>query len=111
MSMRSSLGFVAVTLLAQGAFAGKPTLHPNGTPYRVSSKPATGRSGSASITARALLGKSGGTELEVTTGVLDSTLAPPGNLAKVQVKALVPNTQRLSFTDNHNGLSGGGYVK
>jgi len=49
---------------------------------------ATGRSGSAHMTARALLSKDGGATVEVTTGTLDSTSTPPGSFRKVQVKAL-----------------------
>jgi hypothetical protein len=49
---------------------------------------ATGRSGSAHMTARALLSKSGNATVEVTTGTLDSTSTPPGSFRKVQFKAL-----------------------
>ena len=49
---------------------------------------ATGRSGSANMTARALLGKDGSTIVEVTTGTLDSTNTPPGSFRKVQFKPL-----------------------
>src|SRR5437763_14317786 len=60
---------------------------PNAKHYRESGVGnATGRSGSAHMTARALLGKDGNTTLEVTTGVLDSGAIPPGSFAKVQFK-------------------------
>ena len=49
---------------------------------------ATGRSGSAHMTARALLSKDGSATVEVTTGTLDSTTMPPGSFRKVQFKAL-----------------------
>ena len=49
---------------------------------------ATGRSGSAHVTARALLSKDGSATVEVTTGTLDSTSTPPGSFRKVQFKAL-----------------------
>jgi hypothetical protein len=49
---------------------------------------ATGRSGSANMTARALLSKDGTTTVEVTTGALDSTSTPPGSFGKVQFKPL-----------------------
>lgn len=67
-------------------------------------KPATGRSGSASITARALLGKDNATDLEVTTGDLDTTAAPPGKIDKVQLKL----TADQVYTRNFNNLSAGG---
>src|SRR5260370_1728506 len=47
---------------------------------------ATGRAGSANMTARALLGKDGNSTVELTTGVLDSSTTPPGSFAKVQFK-------------------------
>ncbi|HEY4660939.1 MAG TPA: hypothetical protein VIG91_05505 [Terriglobales bacterium] len=48
----------------------------------------TGRSGSAHMTARALLDKDGQAVVEVTTGALDSTSTPPGSFRKLQFKAL-----------------------
>ncbi|MGH9514751.1 MAG: hypothetical protein ACRD3P_03620 [Terriglobales bacterium] len=49
---------------------------------------ATGRSGSAHMTARALVDKNGHAVVEVTTGTLDPTSTPPGSFRKVQYKAL-----------------------
>ena len=49
---------------------------------------ATGRSGSAHMTARALVDKDGHAVVEVTTGTIDSTSTPPGSFRKVQYKAL-----------------------
>lgn len=57
---------------------------------------ATGRSGSATMTARALLSKNGSATVEVTTGKLDSTSTPPGNFRKVQFKALSATGNPLS---------------
>lgn len=62
-------------------------------------KPATGRSGSAQIAARALLGKDGTTDLEITTGELDSATAGRGVLSKTQVKVLSATGESL-FTRN-----------
>lgn len=70
-------------------------------------KPATGRSGSASIQARALLGADGNTMIEVSTGQLDTPIAP-GNIAKVQLKSL-NGAGDVIKTENFNALSGGGY--
>lgn len=57
---------------------------------------ATGRSGSAHMTARALLSKDGSATVEVTTGTLDSTSTPPGSFRKVQFKALSSMGDALS---------------
>src|SRR5215211_6775384 len=51
----------------------KPQLIPNARRYKESSlKPANGRSGSASLTGRALLDKDGVTTIEMSTGQLDT---------------------------------------
>src|SRR3712207_1542886 len=61
--------------------ASRPQLVPNGRRYQERGlKPSTGRSGSASLTARALLGKDGATSVEMTTGGLDGGGAQPGNI-------------------------------
>jgi hypothetical protein len=52
---------------------------------------ATGRTGSAHMSARALLGEDGNATIEVTTGALDSNATPPGSFGKVQFKPLDPN--------------------
>src|SRR5690242_11056908 len=81
--------------------------HPNSEKYRDSGfHPATGRSGSAIVSMRALIDKSGTTDVAVTTGTFDAGPAP-GTLAKVQVTASSPSG-KLVFTDNHNDLAGGG---
>ena len=69
---------------------------------------ATGRSGSATMSARALLDKGGNTVVEVTTGTLDSSSTAPGSLRKLQVKALSPAGNPLSV-DNYFPSSGGYY--
>src|SRR6184192_298839 len=85
-----------------------PASHPNSQKYRDSGvHPATGRSGSAVVSTRALVDKSGTTDVEVTTGTFDDTLPAPGTLATVQVKAY-SRSGKYVFTDNHTGLSGGG---
>ena len=88
-----------------------PTLIPNSKKYRVSGlQPATGRSGSSSLTVRALLGKDGKTNVEATTGELDSTATPPGNINKVQLKPLNQDGEAM-YARNFNGLTGGGYFR
>jgi hypothetical protein len=78
---------------------------PNSKHYRESGVGnATGRSGSANLTARALLGEDGNTMIELTTGVLDSNTPPPGSFAKIQFKPLSPDGDPL-FAQNFNGLA------
>ena len=96
---------LAMLLVSSAVFAAQPPLLPNSQKYKDAGlKPATGRSGSASITARALLGKDNSTDLEVTTGVLDTAAAPPGKIDKVQLKL----TADQVYTQNFNNLSAGG---
>lgn len=84
----------------------------NQVKYRnAGAQPATGRSGNATLEVRALRSKDNSTLLEVTTGALDETAVPPGNLAKLQVKSLNPDdlTEAL-WTQNYNHREGGGYA-
>ncbi|HEX8337097.1 MAG TPA: hypothetical protein VF621_10235 [Pyrinomonadaceae bacterium] len=89
------------------AFA-KPRLISNAKKYRDAGLPAaTGRSGSASLTARALLGKDGQTSVELTTGALDSATPAPGQIVKAQLKPL-SSTGEATYARNFAGLAGGG---
>lgn len=75
---------------------------PNVTKYKSSGvKPGTGRSGSATLEARALLAKDGSMLLEASTGSVE-TGAGPGQIAKTQIKI-------NALTKNFNNLTGGGY--
>lgn len=98
---------VAVSLNASAA---KPTIQAGGNPYRVSAAPATGRSGSATITARALLDKDGETLLEVSTAELDSGTPAPGNISKLQVK-LLDSAGNVRAVTTENGLKSGGRLQ
>jgi len=92
-----------------GAVAGQPAKTRHGK-YRDSSAPhATGRSGSATLAARAFLGSDGVTYLTVTTGDLENLDAAPGELAKIQVKAFTPDGTKL-YTLNFQRPSAGGSV-
>lgn len=84
----------------------------NAVKYRdAGKKPATGRSGNATLTVRALRAKDNTTLFEITTGSLDDASVAPGQLAKVQLKGLDPNDPSVAlWTDNHNGLTAGGYA-
>jgi hypothetical protein len=70
---------------------------------------ATGRTGGATMTARALLAKDGTALVEVTTGTLDSSATPPGSFAKVQFKPLDPNGNALLATNFTPLAASGGY--
>src|ERR687883_466918 len=89
----------------------KPQLIPNGRKYLDKGlKPASGRSGSASLTARALVGRDGKSEVELTTGEMDAQATPPGNINKAQLKPLDENGEPL-YARNYTGLSGGGLFR
>lgn len=78
---------------------------PNSKHYRDSGVGnASGRTGSAQMTARALLGEDGNTTIEVTTGALDSGVTPPGSFSKVQFKPLDPDGDAL-FAQNFTPLA------
>jgi hypothetical protein len=80
---------------------------PNTQKYRDSEAKETGRSGSATLAARALLGKDKKTELDVTTGQLDSSTPAHGTITKVQVKAFT-RTGKLAYVRNYHHLRNGG---
>lgn len=83
-------------------------VYPNSRRYKDDgAHPATGRSGSAALEARALLGRDGSTIFELTTGSLDAASAPPGNIDHVQFKLLAPD-DNVILARNYTGLSGGG---
>lgn len=85
--------------------AGQPQLVSNTTKYRdAGARPSRGRSGSATLAARALLGRDGATELEVTAGVVDGAVGP-ATLQKVQVKHFAADGTPIR-TVNHNAVAG-----
>jgi hypothetical protein len=82
----------AMLLIASTAFAQSPFI-PNDIKYKDSGiKPATGRSGSATIEAYALLGKDG-------TAAIEVSAPAPGVIEKVQVKRVA-----YDQTTNFNGI-------
>src|SRR5687767_14237467 len=89
------------------ALAARPALYPGGQRYRDSAPPSVGRSGSATLAARALVGRDGETTVEVSTSTLDSAAPAPGNISRLQLK-VVDGEGRLLDLRNHNGLSSGG---
>jgi hypothetical protein len=95
--------------LASIVSKGKAALVANQVHYsNTGLKPAVATDGAVQLTARALLGGDGVTELEVTTGQLDSGTPAPGNLDRVQVKGIVQPEDSVVAVDNYNGLEAGG---
>ena len=95
--------------VAQTLNTGKPQLLPNNRRYKETGlKPASGRAGSATLTARALLGKDGATTVELSTGAFDTNGSLPGNINKTQLKPLDENGEAI-YARNYTGLNGGGY--
>jgi hypothetical protein len=73
---------------------------PNSVRYRdAGTKPATGRAGSASLQALALLGRDGLTILEVTSGSAAQPGVARGEIAKLQVKQFAANGAMISTTN------------
>jgi hypothetical protein len=108
---------ILALLVGAPAQAALVALHraPATTKYRDNGKPhATGRSGSATVSARALLSRSGNTELTVTTGVLDG--ASTGDVSKLQIKidnAVVNYTNLVdngTVIENLSGLKRGDVI-
>ena len=98
-----------VIVAQSGNTSSKPQLVPNAKKYAEKGlRPASGRSGSASMTARAVLGRDGVTTVEMTTGAFEGSNARPGNISKVQLKPLDENGNAL-YARNYVGLDGGGY--
>ncbi|MDB4899511.1 MAG: hypothetical protein JWN53_1319 [Gemmatimonadetes bacterium] len=110
-SVRTVLVLAAVAAAgsadAARAQSTRAQFHPNRVKYSdVGARPASGRSGSASLQARALLGKDGAALLEATTGSLEDGTAP-GQLKKMQVKLFASNGTQLQV-QNYSG-QGTGY--
>lgn len=74
-------------------------------------KPGTGRSGSASLTIRALLARDHTVDLAITTGTPEQLddLTGPGNVDKVQLKVFDTHGNHI-WTRNHNKLKNGGFA-
>lgn len=114
MTIRMSAKAVLAALIAIGSMqplaaqrvARGPQFHRNSQKYSdAGAKPATGRSGSASLEARALLGKDGTALIEASTGRLDAGTAP-GQIRKMQMKILSPSGKQGS-TQNFDGRGTG----
>lgn len=92
-------------LSAQRAASG-PNFHRNSQKYSdAGAKVVTGRSGSASLQARALLGSDNSVFIEASTGSLDGDAAP-GQIRKMQLK-LLSSTGKATMTQNFESRGGG----
>lgn len=102
------LGALAV-VHSSSAFAATPTLLPNSSaPAPKNPSAATGRSGTAQLSVRSLIGMDGKTDVDVTTGTSFATgSAAPGTITKIQLKAFDLDAE-VARTDNFTGLDAGG---
>ena len=114
MTIRMSVKAVLTALLVIGSTqplaaqstARGPQFHPNTQKYSdAGAKPVSGRSGSASLQARAMLAEDGNVLVEASTGILDAATAP-GQIRKVQMKILSPAGKQVS-TQNFGGSESG----
>src|ERR1043165_7537509 len=95
-----SAALLAASFVALSSFADVQTF-PNSVKYKDSGiKPASARSGSAAIEARALINKDNSGDVEVTTGTFDGG-APDGLVASMQLKL---GTAGSPDTTNYPGL-------
>jgi hypothetical protein len=90
----------------RAAAAVRTTGNSNSTKYSDrGAKPATGRSGSASIMSRVLLAADGTSRIEITTGDFDVPGSAAGDVVQVLLK-IYDRDGKLIDTDIRNGLSG-----
>lgn len=61
------------------------------------------------LQSRALLDKAGTTDFELTTGQLDSSAVPPGNINQVQLRVLRPDGKGTQMEKHFGPLRAGGY--
>ncbi|HYR19349.1 MAG TPA: hypothetical protein VEQ15_07635, partial [Myxococcales bacterium] len=94
--------FAAAALLAPagGALAGRPVFHHHRADHDGEesdhhrdrgSKPAKAQTSDLTLRSRALLGKDGNTQLEVSTAAFDVGTTPAGNISHVKVRAVDPS--------------------
>lgn len=94
----------ALAVAIPGVAVAAPVFQPNSNHYADRNPSAvTGRSGSASLASRALLGKDGKTTVDVTTGTIGAATAP-GQISKLQFKGL-RSDGTAAFTLNYSGMT------
>lgn len=96
---------------AAGPSASQSAGHLHRGKYRDTGMPhATGRSGSATLSAAAVIGSDGVTRLRVTSGSIHAPGQARGELAKVQVKVWAPDGEKI-LTDNFQRPTSGPTVE
>lgn len=94
-----------------GAAPGQPRLVPSHVRYRDrGARPATGRSGSATLSMQALQDRSGQTLVRMSTGPLEQWWYAPGTISRLQLKALQPDGTPIGVTNQDDPGQGNGYV-
>lgn len=85
--------------------APRPALFPNSRKYKdTGQQPATGRSGSATLAARALYGKDGQTLVELTTNNFDDPRNGTNSIQKAQLKPF-DNEGNFAYARNYAGIA------
>jgi len=108
MKLKLAVSLCAVLVLVSTSFAQSPIS--SSKHYRNSGLGnATGRQGSATLTGRVLLNKDGSANVELTTGIFDTTAVQPGAFAKVQFKPLAPSGDALFAQNFQPAATAGGY--
>ena len=102
-SLRKGLSiFAAAALLAPagGALAGRPAFHHHRADHEGEekdhasdrgAKPAKAQASDLTMRSRALLGKDGNTQLEISTAAFDVGATPAGNISHVELRAIDPS--------------------
>ncbi len=105
------IGSIALGSTVADAKASNPERISNATPYRVS-KPsvARGRSGTATLTTRALQRKTGETDVELSTGDLDANAAPSGSISRAEIATTDAAGRRQMVREYPNLEGNGGYL-
>jgi hypothetical protein len=105
------IGSVVLGSTVGDAKASDPERISNATPYRVSKPPvARGRSGTATLTSRALQRKTGETDVELSTGDLDANSAASGSISGAQI-ATTDGRGRRQMVKEYPNLEGNeGYL-
>jgi hypothetical protein len=102
LSMTKRTTILSAALLAVSSVAGAETLTPNSQQYANSRPDTVGQSGTSTLTTRALLGKSGDTDIYAITGRIDG--APGGNLLRVLLQAY-DGDERIAWSQTFANLS------
>jgi len=102
---------VGLGAVVRDARASGPERISNATPYRVSKPPvARGRSGTATLTMRALQRKTGETDVELASGELDTNGGRSGSISRAQIATTDSGGRRQMVKEYPNLEGNGGYL-